>query len=36
MVSFLVDSALARAEAGGGGGREIRACSQASFLDINY
>lgn len=40
MVSFLVDSALARGEAGGGGGgeggREIRACSQASFLVINY
>lgn len=39
MVSFLVESALARGEAGGSGGeggREIRACSQASFLVINY
>ena len=47
MVSFLVASALARGEGGGGekggkggrrGGRggEIRVCSQASFLDINY
>ena len=39
MGGFLVASALARGEGGGGGGLgagEIRACSQASFLVINY